>query len=414
MVTYLSDDLSADGNTLFIDLGGDRLTALESWDVNEGVLTQPSSFSLSFGWSNISAGLFRKYPKNTPFTLFIGGNPQATGRTDGVEVNQPPGGASTITIKGRDLLKKLHDTYVKANTPVAVGTYADLVWFALYTCGLVTSKTSDPNILKTDNAANRQIKAGVPITAIAPHRTVQQLLLNEFPAGATAPNVASVTVTPKAKVGETWLRFVRRYLDRAGLFFWANADGTFTLAAPDGNQPASYALIRRAEDPNKTGNIIGCRFSDDATDRHTEAVIYGRGGRKQAGRGKAKGVFTDQELIDAGYDTQPICFRDCNVHTPAEAEFFARRKLAEERRDGYRIEYTISGLTLPFLGGGGGERAVVTIDTVVSVYDEHLGIEDNFYIESVRRSRAPQTTTTMRLMRVEDLIFASPDEEEDG
>lgn len=407
--TYISDELGADNDTIYVVLNGQKVITSEGWEHTEGIMAQPSEFNIRFGWSNVAAGLIQQFPKGTPFEIFIAGNQQATGKTDGPECDQPAGGPSTVTLHGRDLLAKLHDTYVREQVPVAVGTYAELVWFALRKCGLVTGASVDPNILRTDNAANRQIKTGVPILKILPHRTVQQIL-DDFGEGGPG-NTGAVASVPQAKVGETWLRFVRRHCDRAGLFLWSAADGTFVLSSPDGNQQPSYSLVRLV-DSTQGGNIIGCKFKNVGTGRHTEAVIYGRGGGKALGRVKAKGGFKDEEMIDAGYGDQPIVFRDVHTHSSAEAALFARRKLAEERRNGFLLEYTVSGLTMPYLPSGGSDRAVICVDTVVQVQDEHLGIDDNFYIESVTRKRSPETTTAMRLMRLADLIFGTDDDGE--
>lgn len=402
MPQFLSDDLGVDADTLSLVLNGDKVLISESWEHTEGILSQPCSWSIRLGWGDIAAGLLKKYPKRTPFALFVGSTLQATGRTDGHGAEQADGGATEVTIKGRDALAPLQDTYVRAQVSVAVSTYADLVRFALKKVGLGDAP------LAVDNAANRKIKTGVPVTSLLPHRTVQQIIDD---AGLGPPNAGVVNTTPVAKLNETWHQFLRRYLDRAGLMLWASADGGFVLSAPNGSQPPTYTLVRSADRflSDKNANVVGCAFSDDATHRHTEAVIYGKGGGKAIGRVKAKGGFKDDEMIAAGYGDQPIVYRDVHVHTIAEASYFARRKLAEERRGGYRLEYRIAGLTLPYAGGSGEQRAVVVPDTVVDVQDEELGISGPYYVETVIRRRSPETTTTVRLMRPEDLVFGGPD-----
>ena len=65
--------------------------------------------------------------------------------------------------------------------------------------------------------------------------------------------------------------------------------------------------------------------------------------------------------------------------------------------------YTFAGNTLEF--NGSYTRAVVVPDTTVWVDDAMAGLNGVYYIESVRRARTPQTITTIRLMRPEDLVF---------
>lgn len=404
--TFISDELGNGDDTVKLILAGDAVLISETWELTEGILTQPASWQMQLGWGKTARALIAKYPKRTPFELQIGNVPQAVGFTDGFVYEQPPGGAGTLRINGRDKLAKMQDSYVKAQTSINVNTYAKLAWHAMQQCGLAPDGDVDPKILKTDNAANRALKGGVPVRPVQPHRTVQQIIDD---AGLSGSNVGSVATVPVAKIGETWHGFLRRYLDRAGLFFWAAADGTFVLSQPDGNQNATYQFRRRATGTTLRANAAGCRYQDLGTGRHTEVILYGRGGSKVLGSVKAKGGFVDQEMLDAGYTDQPLVIRDAHVHSGAEAEYFSRRKLAEERRAGFQLEYDIPGLTLPYAGDGGSTRAVIIPDTVVEVQDDELGIYDNFYIETVTKRRAPQTSTTVRLMRIDDLLFGTND-----
>lgn len=410
MVTYLSDELGTAADTISVSLDGEKLAITTGWSQTESILSQPSHWTLELGWGDVAADLLTKFRKRAVFQVFVGNQQQMYGEMQGVFSTMSLGQATTVTLRGYDYLHRLHKSYVRAAVDVKVNTYADLVWHALGEVGLTGGEaTVDPTILRTDNNANRTIKAGVQITALLPHETVQQILDNP---NATAPTgtAGSVATYPQAHVGETWLHFIRRYCDRAGLMLWSAADGSFVLAAPDANQAASYAIRRRTGDPTAGGNIVGHVYHNDASERHSEIILYGRGGGRILGRVKAKGFFVDQEMVGFGYD-QPKVHRDVNVHTSLEAEFFARRQLAEERRNGIRLEYVLSGLTLPFAPTGGTQRAVVIPDTVVTVDDDMLGINGDFYIESVTRSRSPQTSCTIRLMRIEDLIFGAPDEE---
>jgi prophage tail gpP-like protein len=406
---FISDEIGSLEDTIALVLNGERLVTAESWEHTESVLSQPCSWALRLGHGGVALDLYRRYPKGTKFELYVGSILQASGKIDGHSADQPEGGAVQVTIHGRDALAKLHDTFVEAQIGVEVATYKDLVWFALQKCKLAPSGPIDDTILRVDNVANRQLKTGVPIASILPHRTVEQILED---AGLGGQNAGVVHTTPLAKLNETWLRFIRRHLDRAGLMLWAAADGTFVLGAPNGNQPPTYTLVRREGDVNRGANVLGMHHEDDATHRHTAAIVYGRGGGKAIGRTKARGQFVDQEMIDAGYDPQPLVYRDVHVHSVAEAAYFARRKLAEERRGGWKLEYRIAGLTLPYAGDGGQTRAVIVPDTIVAVHDEELGLDGPYYIETVVRSRNPATTTTIRLMRPEDLVFGGPQDDE--
>lgn len=412
--TFISDELGTQKDTVKLAINGQRIAFATGWEVHESVLSQPASWSIRIGRGDIAQQLLDACPPRSTFELYIGDVLQFKGRTDSRGAQQSEGSATELEIGGRDALAPLHDTYVATVTSANVGTYAQLVWFALQQVGIVdpSQHAIDPSVLATDNVANRQLKAGVSIAAIAPHRTVQQILDD---VGLTGANVGIVHTPPQARIGETWHRFIRRYIDRAGLMLWAAAGGGFVLSAPDGSQAPTYELRRLTGEARPGGNVVGMSWREDTTHRHTEAIIYGRGGGKAFGRVKAKGGFPDAEMLGFGFKNQPVVLRDRNVHSAVEAAFAARRHLAEERREGWHLEYTIAGHTLPYLPAGAGTstRAVIVPDTLVSVKDDELGFNESFYIESVIRRRSPQTTTTIRLMRTEDLLFANPDETDD-
>lgn len=389
--TFISDLIGSTEDSVRLVLGEDQVLVAESWDTSESVFSQPGTWSITLGWGKVITDFLTRYPKRTPFNLYVGNALQFSGRTDGNFVSQAIGGGTTLTIRGRDALAPLQDSFVEAAESFSDETYSGLVKRALKRAGL------NPDLLRTSNLANRKVKAGVPVKELAPAPTVDEILAT--PTGTTAGVFHSVL---QAKVNETWHEFVRRHIDRAGLFLWAAADGTFVLSAPNVKQEPTYKLVRRRGE-NLGGNVLAMEFADDATHRHARVIIYGHGGGKAAGRAKAKGAWIDEEMVALQY-TQAKVYHDTHVQNPQQADFFARRRIAEERRAGWRLTYTIAGHTLPSLVEGG-DRAVIIPDTLVYVDDEELGLQDSFYIEGVRRTRGPQTTTTITLQRREDVLF---------
>ena len=312
------------------------------------------------------------------------------------------------------MLARVHDSHVDAVQSFTDTTYTALVWRVLLYLGLVTGQTPDPKQLASTNEGNRQVKAGKTktIVQIAPPRTVDQILTDAEGAPVT-PGVHQVL---QANVGETWMAFLRRYLDPAGLILWAAANGTFVLSCPNTQQQPLYSIVRRGvSNVLAPGNVTGYEFEDDATHRHSVAVCYGRGGGRATGRTKGKGAVVDDDLFNnpsgwyagpptgSGY-AQPIAIREANCQNTEQAENYARRKLAEERRAGYVLTYTVAGQRLPVAGSTGG-MAVITPDTIVSVEDDELGISGNFYLDSVERSRTPHTMSRIRLARPTDIIL---------
>lgn len=397
---YLSDTVGGLDDHIRLVIRGDEIKISESWTVTESVMEVPCAWSVRLGWGGVARDIISRYKKGDPFELYIGDDLQMTGRLDAIRASQEPGGALTLELGGRDSIAPLVTTSVTAQQSFKDLTYFDLVRRAVDACPAIAGRP-----IEFSNAANRQIKAGVKVLEVAAVRTAEQVLQE-----GVGFVTGTVTQELQAKVSESWIHFLRRYLDRAGLFLWSAADGTFILSEPNGKQSATYRLVRQRGDPTKTGDVIAVSYQDDAARRHSEAVVYGRGGGRKSGPVKAKGSFVDQEMVDLGFD-QPIAFKDANVHTDQEAAFFARRKLAEERREGWRLEYTIAGLRLPTVAGPQGTWGVVTPDTVVNVNDLELGIAGDFYVDSVQRARSPQTTAKIRLMRLGDLIFGSDETE---
>jgi prophage tail gpP-like protein len=108
-------------------------------------------------------------------------------------------------------------------------------------------------------------------------------------------------------------------------------------------------------------------------------------------------------MVALGYE-RPLVHRDVNVTNDKQAEFYARRVLAESRRASWQLIYTMAGHSTDSLLGG---RAVWAVDTVVDVADDEFGLNGSLWIESVTHRRNPQTTTEIVLMRGDDLVFAT-------
>lgn len=389
--SFISDAIGNADAAVLLELNGEQVLYAQGWTVEESIFAQPARWSITIGSEAGALDLYAAAPPRTIFTLSIGDALQASGYTDGRALTMT-GSGSMLTVHGRDAMAPLHDGYITAQRSFQDATYSGLVQEALKAVGL------DPSKLTTSNAANRRLKAGVPITEIASPNAVD--LIAQQPVGAT---LGGVSMDLQAKVGERWLEFLRHHLDRAGLMLWAAADGSFVLSTPNPQQTPTYKLYRQIDVDNVQTNILGWDLSDDATSRHSEAVIYGRGGGRKKGRVKAKGQYADAEMQGYGYDT-PIVLRDTYIQTADQAAYFARRKLAEERRAGWKLEYTFAGHTLP-LYNSSTDSAVVITDTTIEVADDLLGIFGTFYIETVRRMRGPQTQTTIRLMRPDDMVF---------
>jgi len=404
---FISDQIGNEDDTVDIQVGTDDPIIARKWTINEAVLQQPASWTLDFGHGTNALQLFTRYPNGTKYVLRIHGVPQLTGFTDRRRLATKRGASGTsLVMSGRDALAAVHTATCTAAESFKDSTNLSMVSRVLKHCGL------DPSKLVGSNTANRNAKCGVSVTETLPPATVDGNVSIPGTIGATAAQL-------QANFGEGWLAFLRRHLDRQGLMLWCAGDGGFVLTAPNGGLAPTYTLYRSLA--SNLANVLDADIDDDATNRHTQVFTAGHGGGRKHGSVKALDSFIDQEMLDylaiasghstpgqpgQGYD-RPLAIHDPNVQTAEQAGFLARRKIAEERRDGWRLNYTIAGHTLPVAGGNANQRAVLTVDTTIRVQDELLGLDGVFYIEAVRRERNPNTETTIRLMRPEDLVFAT-------
>lgn len=405
---WTSDTLGGQDDVVRLMLDGQDVQIAEHYEVKIGYLTVPSSFAVRVGHDGVVKDITKKYAPNAPFQVFIGGALQMTGATDSVSATEEPG--SIVTVEGRDALATLHDSYVEEEKKYSDVTYFDFVASNLDELGLDYT-------LFPDAAAMRKVQTGVRAYASSAEPTAKiKVAVDE---GTTA----SVVRILQSRLGERRYEFVKKHLDRAGLFLRATPDGNFVLSSPAGDQKPLYRVVRRRTRNAK--NEVSVRLAEfrasSAPPRYTECVIFARHGGRKYKRAAIKGGFVDDEMFNDrtrnaageiqayGVKGRALVVRDANVYSIEQASSMARRKLAEGRRTTWRLSYIATGHTAPALVGGG--RAVWTPDTTVHVVDEQLGFDEVMWIESVTHRRSPQTETVITLMRLRDLIFGADSEE---
>ncbi len=384
-----SDSLGVGPDAVRLTLNDTDVVIAESWEIKQSILTQPAAFSLRLGHGDVAADIIKKYPPRSTFKLAIGDVVQQSGRIDAIEADASTG-ATTIVIRGRDSLAPLHDAYITADETLQDATFGDVVAKALTASGI------EDFTLQTSNEANRKAITGVGVRQTAPVD------------GGVDPQTQKIAKALQCKVGERQYEHVKKCLDRAGLFLWATTiPDFFVLSEPNAKQRPTYRIVRQRGADRNAVNIISARFKNDTAHRFSEAIVYSRGGGKKFGRTTSSGAFVDDEMFNLGFK-RPLVLKDAHVTNSEQAQFYARRKLAETRRAGWQLSYTLSGHTTPSLIGGA--RAVWAVDTIVEVDDQEFGLQGPFYIESVEFMRGPHTTTTLTLQRPEDLVFGSDED----
>lgn len=352
----------------------------EEYTVHTSVLAQPSNFTIKIAHKGPPADVIADFPPRTRFELRMGGLQQFNGWIDGYEVNDGEDGTDVV-FQGRDYLAPLASGYVTSDQSFKQTSAHEMVRRGLDAVGLRDA------ILVVSNQESLQRRTGAKIGSDGFTQERQFSKVNK-----------AIT----AKAGDKWLDFILRELKRQGLFVWAAPSGNVVLGAPNGKQMPLYRIVRHPDRGIGT-NITG-RLHNNAENRGSEAIVIAGGGKRGARQFLAAGAYLDREMIAWNYN-QPIVFRDVHAANEEQAEFYARRKLAETRRSGWNLTYTVPGHATPSIFGD--QYYIWNPDTCVEVDDSWLGIKGKFWIESCEyKGSESGRTTTLVLQRPDDLIFA--------
>lgn len=385
------DDLAVGGvdDTVTLRLADQDIKIYKNYEVRCSVLQQPAAFSLRLGWASNAAELLAKFPPNTPFQLRIGRSTIMSGVTYGRA--QPSADRTEIEIKGRDYLSRLFDDTLEFDTKYTEKTYYALTRRILDDAGL--KEQGGRFKLIDNNDGNRELITRTPAKGRKKQAVAQQ------ETGATAGQGKLVYQTIEGQVGKTRMQFLNEHYKLAGLFLWSTGDGNFVLSRPTADLAPGYRINRARGKVREQGDAVGCEFVDDVTERHARYVCYGKAGAKGL-----KGEFIDTEMVGYGFD-HVLVFEDNDAKNKEQADFIARKKCADARRAGWKLSYTVSGHIRPSLANPG-KQAVWSYDMTCDVQDEILNLHDIFYVEEVIYRRAPQTTSSVNLLRPQDLVWA--------
>lgn len=368
-----------------IILGDKQTFVVEQYEITQGVLTQPAAFAVTLGHGLLTRDLMQQALPGTPFELLVGGRRQFKGSIDGWVANDGGSGTS-LAVRGRDAMAPLVDAFVRSEKSYEELTYAE------FTTQVLKDALGDrPFELIYSNAANRKTITG-----------------SNTSGSVTGERASAAKKSVHAKLGERYYDgLLKPELDRAGLFLWASADGIFILTEPDTKQPPTYKIKRRRgitiDDASRgESEVISASFTNDASRRYAGCIVHGRKGGGEESRARIEGKFPDAEMARMGFD-KFLVFADDQVKTIKQAEYLAQRKIAEARREAWKLEYTVAGHTTNAIDGG--KPVVWAPDTVVDIEDDEFGITGRYYLENVTKRRGPEATTVLRFMRLDDVVF---------
>lgn len=376
-----------------ITIAGYKLERVTEYSVTKGVLTQPAAFSFRIGSSlqfQPVSTLLAAVPPGTEFQLDIAGIPQFFGRIDGYTVRGSGSGGTVIEIRGRDDMAQLVDSYVTSER-----SYENLSFRELTQAVLDEVVGPGKSTLFFSNDANRDATAGAKSKG-------------KGKASATIDDDGNTRKTFQAKLGMSWLSgLLKPQLDRGGLFLHAlgTERNAFVLASPNVTQTPFYQIIHDRSKPY--AQVKSFTYKNEPTARYSRCEVWGRRGGGDEARSAVLGFYEDPEMVALGF-TKVLTIKDAKCTTVAQAEYLARRKIAEARRATWNLTYTVGGHTT--VGLDGSKEPVVWIpDTMVQVNDAELGLQGVFYLENVSHQGTPEKTTTLTLMRPEDVVFGESD-----
>ncbi len=396
-------------------LNGEEILICERYSVQISTMTVPAIFSATFGHPGLVVDLMKRFPPGTPFELQVAGTTQFTGRTDGWSYS-----GDTLELSGRDKLALLHDSYARSEMTFKDVSIAELcrkIFDIVYGAGnykLVAGNGANRAAQSNakGKAANKlgaaQKSGGGGVKATAENKA------NLADAGVdlavlldSGPNVQRKPI--QVKLGMRWYGDVLKpQLDRAGLFLWSAADGTFFIVAGlNKNQSPLYRLRHRRQNVDNVVEQVS--FENNTAGRFSKCEIWSRRGGGAESRSKVSASFVDDEMVALGFD-RPLVLEDAKTSTPQQAQFRARQKIGESRRAGWKLEYTIGGHTLPHASDPAIDVVIIP-DTIIDVDDEETGISGPHYIESVEHRGDPGMTTKIRLMRPADMVFGDATDE---
>lgn len=373
----------ADGRALLGNPEKDRITVqnvttgveFSDWleyHYTESFFTPSDEASFHVDASRITPEIADSFYPGSRVRLSINGRTQSTGYIDVAEFggDRQQGNLATITV--RDFV----------NPAVKGGVDPSLRFPESATLADILSRVMLDeyriSALEVDNEANRNIITGA---ATGVKSSKKGRPLKSFQAHQRQPELT-----------EGAFQFCERLAVRFGLHMWPSADGeTLIIAAPDFDQAASGALVRKIGDESQN-NVISGNVRYDITSMPAAILAMGSGGGGEFARATLRSAIVNPLVIAdisrvktrwnkirfVDYTPAPTGITPFNVAAPVviytqdnesqtleQLDHFLYRRMSELLRTAVTARYTIVGHSL-----GGSPLA---IDTILDVDDDRGG-----------------------------------------
>lgn len=373
---------------------GQELRGWTQYSLDRKFLTPTDAWSFTFA---DELGALRDVVKGgDKVQILVNDYAQCTGYVERIEQE-----GSVVTLTGRDILGPVIDSYVDPHLKFAkTMTVRQCVEQVVAPFGISTVEASD--------SANLNALTGTGVG---------------YP---SRPELATLTLEQaKPKPGEGAHQFLKRILERQGLYLWAKGDGSgIVVDKPSFDTPALTVVTHRTTG-GEANNVLRASMTKDFLSQPSCVVAWGHGGGSEKGHTRTKSIVvndlipatpelaailaapdnagavkqppipklvTYQGLYGSSPLSRPLYVEDKDCKNQAQLDAFARRIMAEQRAKALQLRFTVLGHS--FVG------VPWNVNTMVQVVDEDFGITDVFWCSgrTFRKSRSGGTTTDLELL----------------
>jgi len=366
--------------SILLENGGE-IVGWTSYSINSDFLTPTDGWSFTVGgkksWDKIKDVVKPDYK----IKILIDGKPQLSGWIDVVTLTSDEGGL-TVNIQGRDILRPLIKSNIYPGFKIKDKTVEQMIET------IVWSYYTEPPDIYFDPDSERQV-LGITSSYKKKDRSALKKKLIEY---------------CQAHPGEGVFEFLSRNIRRHGLWVWAAADGSIVVGGPEYDQEPSYIIERK--EGTKRVSARSAAYTHDRTDVVAAMHIRGKSIKKEWNKTTVVGAASDQEArstSESGFAEVAFTQHD-QAESAEQCDNFALQEMSRLKQN-ERV-YTCTMVGHKDLKTGN----TYQVNTVATVDDEFLGVqEDMFVVSRTFRRDSGGTTTDLKLVPLGSIVLSDVD-----
>jgi prophage tail gpP-like protein len=407
-----------------VEIGGQTITAFESYEMTSDLLTPSDAFSLALsvpGSAEYRASILARIRANPTVTISIGRDvpgiairaPQMVGIIGSLAYEANKDHGATLRVSGTDKGGLL--TTSSANPSLQVTSETEFTSFvrtlvAPYGIQVITESSIARNLATGGNSNSFQrvrsrVARGAGVTTSSVSRRALRDAGSTSAVGTSTPrsqaaarsghangmvgdDVRDLKISEaKPQVGETIWEFIDRHCKRFGILAWMDPQGRLILSAPDYEQAPLYHLRRNLSPGTAPNNILSGGFTEDIGSQPSSVTVYGRSRGHDETRTPFVAVVEQESFFH-----RPLVVHDNAVRSVEEARRRGLRELHQRAQEKFVLEYEVR--------DHGNDGYVYAVDSIFDVQDEAIGVAGSYYCTSrtFTKSRTEGTKTRLRLV----------------